>query len=309
MKNELSLQYLCENQDKMYLLQEWDWTRNVPLTPDKVSGGSHQKVWWRCSHGHTWQSAVRVRAHGAKCPYCSRRILWVGDNDLATVNPALAAQWDVTKNGALRPSDVLAGSQQYVWWRCENGHSWRASVLSRTRGSGCPICSGKTAIPGENDLLTLFPNLAAEWNAARNGRLTPEHVTPYSNKKVWWQCALGHEWQAVIASRAVESSGCPYCTGRRVLAGFNDLATLFPKLAAQWDDTLNGGLTPEMVTPGSHKRIWWKCSEGHVWKAVVYSRTGKDKCGCPVCAGRTKQNAKYAVPEAAAVNAAVKVEV
>ena len=102
-----------------------------------------------------------------------------------------------------------------------------------------------------------------------------------------------HEWQAVIAARAVENSGCPYCTGRRVLAGFNDLATLHPKIAAQWDDTLNGTLTPEMVTPGSHKRVWWKCHEGHVWKTAIYSRTGKQKCGCPVCAGKTTRQFRY----------------
>lgn len=138
-----------------------------------------------------------------------------------------------------------AGCHQYVWWRCENGHSWRARILSRTRGSGCPICNGKTAISGENDLLALFPNLAEEWNAERNGGLKPDNVTPYSNKKVWWRCALGYEWQAVIAAGVAENSAGPYCAGRRVLAGFNDLATLFPKLAAQWDDTLNGSLTPE----------------------------------------------------------------
>ena len=216
----------CMEEGNTKLLSEWDAERNKGLMPENVSAGSHQKVWWQCENGHTWQSEVRVRVRGAKCPYCSKRILWVGDNDLATVNPTLAAQWDTAKNGALRPSDVLAGSQQYVWWRCENGHSWRASVLSRIRGSGCPICSGKTAISGENDLLTLFPNLAAEWNA--------EH---------------------------------------------------------------NGSLTPEMVTPGSHKRIWWKCSEGHVWKAVIYSRSGKDKCGCPVCAGKARHNVKYDLPE------------
>ena len=280
----------------MNLLQEWDQTKNAPLTPDQVTQGSHQKVWWRCKNGHAWQSEVRVRVRGAKCPYCAKRFLWVGDNDLATANPALAAQWDAVKNGALQPSDVLAGSQRYVWWRCKNGHSWRARIVSRIRGSGCPICNGKTAVPGENDLLTLFPNLAAEWNAKRNGRLKPDRVTPYSNKKVWWQCALGHEWQAVIASRAGENSGCPYCTGRRVLAGFNDLETIFPQIAAQWDDALNGNLTPEMVTPGSHKRIWWRCNEGHVWKAVVYSRTGKDQCGCPVCAGKTRRNVQYGLP-------------
>lgn len=293
MKPEYSLKHLCEQQDRMYLLQEWDWNKNAPLTPDTIHKGSHQKVWWRCDAGHSWQAQVRSRSDGSKCPYCTGRVLWVGRNDLATVNPALAAQWDMEKNGELKPTEVLAGSGKYVWWKCENGHSWRASILSRNRGAGCPICSGKTAVSGENDLSTLFPDLAVEWDAERNGSLRPDNVTPYSNKKVWWRCALGHEWQAVIASRAVERSACPYCTGRRVLAGFNDLATLHPKIAAQWDSTLNSGLTPEMVTPGSHKRVWWKCAEGHVWKTAIYSRTGKQKCGCPVCAGKATRQVKY----------------
>lgn len=282
----------CIAEGNRKLLSEWDAVKNVGLVPEAISAGSHQKVWWRCDAGHSWQAEIRSRAGGSKCPYCTGRVLWVGDNDLATVNPTLAAQWDMEKNGRSKPTEVLAGSEKYVWWKCENGHSWRASILSRNRGAGCPICSGKTAMPGENDLPTLFPDLAAEWDAERNGALKPCNVTPYSNKKVWWRCALGHEWQAVIASRAVERSACPYCTGRRVLAGFNDLATRCPELAAQWDDSRNGALTPQMVTPGSHKRIWWKCSEGHIWKAVVYSRTGNDKCGCPVCAGRVKQNSK-----------------
>lgn len=170
------------------------------------------------------------------------------------------------ENGELKPSDVLEGSHKYVWWKCQNGHSWRARILSRSRGAGCPVCTGKAVMSGENDLATLFPDIAAQWDTERNGSLRPDQITSFSNRKVWWRCTLGHEWQAIVAARAVENSGCPYCAGRRVLAGFNDLATLHPKIAAQWDSTLNSGLTPEMVTPGSHKRVWWKCAEGHVWK-------------------------------------------
>ena len=90
------------------------------------------------------------------------------------------------------------------------------------------------------------------------------------------------------AARA-SGAGCPYCAGKRVLAGFNDLATLCPEIAAQWDPSLNGALTPEMVMPGSHQKVWWRCPEGHVWKAAVFSRTGKQKCGCPVCAGNVRR--------------------
>ena len=94
----------------------------------------------------------------------------------------------------------------------------------------------------------------------------------------------------------MNGSGCPYCAGKKVLKGFNDLATLEPKVAESWHPTLNGRLTPETVTVGSRRKVWWQCPEGHVWKAVVYSRAGRQRAGCPVCAGRVKEDfqARYA---------------
>lgn len=62
------------------------------------------------------------------------------------------------------------------------------------------------------------------------------------------------------------------------------------ELLVQWDKQKNGCLTPKNVTKGSHKKVWWKCSKGHVWKAVIYSRAGSQKCGCPVCAGKVRKN-------------------
>ncbi|MFQ9411997.1 MAG: zinc-ribbon domain-containing protein [Evtepia gabavorous] len=125
--------------------------------------------------------------------------------------------------------------------------------------------------------------------------LDPQQVSPYSNRAVWWRCGLGHSWHAAISTRAW-GSDCPYCAGRKVLAGFNDLATRYPELAQTWDPVLNGALTPAMVTPGSHKKVWWRCPENHVWKAVVYSRTSDKRCGCPVCAGKVSQEESGAVP-------------
>ena len=72
-----------------------------------------------------------------------------------------------------------------------------------------------------------------------------------------------------------------------VQKGFNDLAAKAPDVAAQWHSTLNGNLTPEMVTPGSHRRVWWQCPLGHTWKAFVYSRTGAQRCGCAGTAGKS----------------------
>ncbi|UQT48905.1 zinc-ribbon domain-containing protein [Flavonifractor plautii] len=40
------------------------------------------------------------------------------------------------------PGDLTAGTRRKVWWRCDKGHEWQASVLSRTSlGNGCPVCA------------------------------------------------------------------------------------------------------------------------------------------------------------------------
>ncbi len=87
-----------------------------------------------------------------------------------------------------------------------------------------------------------------------------------------------------MAARTRTGGGCPYCAGKKVLVGFNDLATTCPEIAAQWHPTLNGALTPQMFTYGSMRHVWWLCPEGHVWRAPISRRAGKQRSGCPLCA-------------------------
>lgn len=107
-----------------------------------------------------------------------------------------------------------------------------------------------------------------------------------SNRKVWWQCARSHDWQGTISHRASRGDTCPYCSGKRVLDGFNDLATTAPAVAAEWHPTKNGDLAPAHLTSGSGRRVWWECQRGHEWVAVVQARTGRHQTGCPYCANK-----------------------
>lgn len=278
------------------LASEWDTEKNGTLTPQQVSAGSGIKVWWRCKKGHSWKAVIASRAGGCSCPVCANRIILPGFNDLATTHPVLAAEWNDERNGDLTPQRISYGYDKKVWWRCSLGHEWKATPISRIRmAAGCPICSGYAVQKGYNDLETLYPLIAAEWNYEKNDALTPDQVVAGSNRLVWWCCSLGHEWRAAIVDRTVGTNGCPYCSNRKVLAGFNDLATLEPEIAAQWHPTLNGELLPTQVTAGSSRRIWWFCSEGHVWRTSVANRTNaKKRTGCPVCAGNiSKKNALY----------------
>ena len=178
-----------------------------------------------------------------------------GDNDLATTHPHLARQWHAIKNAPLTPWAVTAGAHRKVWWRCDRGHEWQAAIFSRTvNTTGCPVCAGRAVQSGENDLQTLFPGIAAQWHPDRNGTRTPDTISPCSNRKVWWVCEQGHPYPAVVAARTMHGSGCPYCAGRRALPGFNDLTSAAPNVAAQWHPTLNGSLTPEMITAAAARR-------------------------------------------------------
>lgn len=132
----------------------------------------------------------------------------------------------------------------------------------------------------KNSLEIMFPEVAKQWST-RNFPLLSKDVSYGSNKKVWWRGECGHEWQASPHSRTGKNSpGCPYCSGNRVLAGFNDLASRFPEIAAEWSEK-NYPLRPDEVTAFSNKKAWWKGKCGHEWYALISSRS--DGHGCPYC--------------------------
>ena len=121
-------------------------------------------------------------------------------------------------------------------------------------------------------MATKNPKLAKEWHPSKNERLTPKQVTYGADKKVWWLCEKGHVWQALIYDRN-KGKGCPFCAGKRILEGVDDLAAINPVLSSEWHPTKNGNLTPKNVKASSAKSVWWKCSVcGYEWKSKVCTR-------------------------------------
>ncbi len=398
--------------DNHVLMSEWNWEKNIEFDPSQLTVGSGIKVWWKCSNGHEWQATIRHRNDGTGCPYCAGKKVLKGYNDLQTVNPAVAKEWHDEKNNGLTPMDVMPNSDKKAWWKCNQGHEWQATINSRNNGRGCPYCSGRYAIKGENDLQIVNPFLANEWNYEKNSPLKPEDFKGNSNKKVWWKCAKGHEWQATINRRS-NGSGCPICNSERhtsfpeyamgyylkkhnlevihtykekgyeldifipsrkiaieydgyhwhknktkqdlnknlkckkdgiklyrireglpplndssldyvvqrtqkdlsivlekVLSEIigisvdvnlerdsvaiddlreftekeNSLLFANPEIANEWNYEKNGSLRPEYIASNSNKKVWWKCNKGHEWQTSINQRN--NGTGCPYCSGR-----------------------
>ena len=215
------------------LEKEWHPTKNKQYTPEMFAAGSDHKAWWKCSIcGYEWEARITKRTNQRGCPNCGKdrrsktysQIMIERNGSLASIYPTISAQWDSIKNGDLTPETITARTNKKVWWKCEKGHEWIASVASRTNGSGCPYCANKKVRSGFNDLATINPPLADQWHPTKNGDLKPTDVTSKSGKKVWWKCEKGHEWQAAIYSRA-SGYGCPYCSGRLAIKGETELQT------------------------------------------------------------------------------------
>ena len=419
--NKVTTKTNCLAVTHPHILKKWSYGKNTDISPESITAGSNRKVWWICDKGHEWCATVTAIVNGASCPICSGQKVLAGFNDLATINPALAQEWHPTKNGDKLPTQYTAGStREKIWWICQRGHEYQARIAYRSNGTGCPICDkerktsfpeqvlfyylglittaenrylydGKTEIDiylpeynvgieydgyfyhsgeeaqhkeskkdtllkskgirvirvketkdldsvidtedvifckhdagykflknvieklifriglnvddsfvqqidinkatpfilsaylqyeKENSLAIKSPEIAKEWHPTRNRYVTPEMVSYASGRKVWWLGKCGHEWQMSIDSRK-RGAGCPFCAGKRILIGFNDLQTTHPKLIEEWDYEKNTEVSPNALSYGSDKKVWWICDEGHSYQATPSNRAwGK---GCPIC--------------------------
>lgn len=414
--------------DNQHLISQYDFDKNKNIDINTLTARSCKKVWWKCSTcGNSWKATIASQNdkinHG--CPYCSGRLVTKGKNDLLSQYPTIVAKyWDFKRN-KIKPDEISVLSSKKVYWKCEYGHEWKASVANKVGGSGCPKCnienvnsfceqaffyylkqafpnainsdhhigmeldiylpSIKTGIEydGEpwhrtkrktvidqrknnlckekgiklirirepnlakmencivfkrtdtesntsldnvinevlrylginniqantlrdntkilnqfaqkklnNSLAVQFTKIAKEWNYERNSGLTPDRISKASRHKVWWKDKYGHEWQATVSDRTRpiyidpkgkthHPQGCPYCSNKRVLPGFNDLASQNPEIMKYWNFDKNKTINPNQITSGSKKLVWWIDKYGHEWHRAIEYQVQHNRC--PVC--------------------------
>ena len=172
-----------------FLMDEWNYEKNAKK-PEDFYNSSNYKVWWICRKCKgEWEAAICDRANGNGCPHCARALLAssrkkpVDGNSFEDLYPEISLEWNYERNEK-NPNQYRPRSNEKVWWVCDKGHEWLSSISNRAKGNGCPYCVGKKILKGENDLKTLFPEIAAEWNYEKNHGI-PDSYRPHSNKKVW----------------------------------------------------------------------------------------------------------------------------
>ncbi|WP_442884865.1 zinc-ribbon domain-containing protein [Arthrobacter sp. Soc17.1.1.1] len=278
-----------------YLAREWDEGGPSDHGPWEVGPGSNFMGHWICPKGHHYPATFANRAlRGSGCPACSGKGVIAGANDLCTTHPELAALWDPNSTNTWATNQVSAGNSKHkLNWRCPFGHPFVRTTAKLVETNGrCQTCTGRVLIPGENDLGTARPDVAAQWHPHLNGKMTPADVKPGSEVVVWWLCPAGHEFPMQVDHRCRGAElTCPKESGRMLEKGVSDLEFREPELCEDWDSTLNGK-APDEVVPGSG-RWWWTCRAGHPqYRSVVNRRRAGGCTECPpeerVAAGSRK---------------------
>lgn len=342
-----------------YLIPEFHTTKNGDITPYNIAANSSKKIWWILHYDDPitgkhfdfeWEASPSNRVKGRNCPYLSNQKVWVGFNDLLTVNPELASEWDFDKND-VGPQDIVCGTEKTYYWRCKRGHSWKASPYNRHYNhSGCPICfkEKRTSMPEQiiyYYMKRVFPDAISGDRNVLEGKEIDVFI-PSKNIGIEYD---GRRWhndvsktieKDLIAKRKsiqmihVREKGLPELKSDNAIVilkdatkrerdmpeiiekicsivgcqidinidrdmeellslidyqeKINSLEYIHPDLAKEWHPTKNGNLTPNNVTVGSQKKVWWqivhhdeKLKRNFVfeWQDTVDSRAKGN--GCP----------------------------
>lgn len=187
------------------------------------------------------------------------------------------------------PDDSLSykSTKKQVWICPDAGHEYSMSPRDkfRVRNStnsvvGCPICANRVLLQGFNDLQSANPEIAREFIG------NPKNIIKTSSKESQWFCSVGHQYSTSVSRRLTKNYGCYYCSGQKILVGFNDLNTTHPELTKKLKNTDDALKT----TSGSKKKLIWICdvNPGHEYFATPYGKTTRG-VGCAVCAGKQIQ--------------------
>ena len=274
------------------LAKEWNYIKNGNILPEHFDYNSGHAVWWICEKRHEWQASIYSRNVGNGCPYCAGQKVLKGFNDLTTLAKNIVQEWNYQRNTEL-PEFFTPKSDAKVWWVCEKGHEWQAAIKNRVNGNNCPYCANKKVLKGFNDLKTWCQNndmniLIEEFDYNKN-HFDITEILPASSKMVWWICQKGHSYSTLLSHRTLMKTGCPYCSNKKLLTGYNDLATTHPHIAEEWDVVKNGDTKPSEVMAGSNnKKYWFICMNNHSYSSTLLNR--KKGRGCPECNRNKRKN-------------------
>jgi hypothetical protein len=251
---------------------------NKPMTIDdfvsiaKAKGGlcltteytnSSTPITFRCAVGHEFTLiANHVVNSDSWCRVCNKN--QANQKIISNLN-------SIAESRGGRLVDLIVRPGGRYTWECADGHQWDTTDAIIKRGSWCPECIGRAK--RSIDEIRLYAS-------SKHGSLiTDKYVS--STKKMTWECAQGHQWEASYSSVIDRGTWCLDC----LHAQKREVASSYAKVHG-------GRLMSNTYTDGVTK-IRWECAEGHQWEAGFNAMKHRNGW-CPSCAGTQKMDIEQA---------------
>jgi len=204
--------------------------KKIKISLKSKYNASNKKISYKCDICNFSHEAIAYDVWSRGCLNCrkikqkenNRKIQIIKKGSLLD-HPDLVKEYD--KSNILKPNQIPNNSRELLKWVCNKcGHKWKVALRVRLNPSNksqkyrnCIKCSYK--IGGENIATTLLkkrgslkdknPDFLKEWDYKKNS-ITPEKISPYSSKKIWWVCIKKHTWLTTPAHRFA-GTNCPEC--------------------------------------------------------------------------------------------------
>lgn len=295
--------------DYQDLLNEWSDKNEIPIHL-AITHIETKKYWWHCSICKgDYQCSIPIRKEVEDtCPYCNHEKPLKGFNTLLDLYPDLANMWSPKNNVKLEIIVPNNTEKRQTTWNCKTCdlefEEHFNVVLNNyiTNGESthniCPYCTKCLPDPRTDSLDIVKPFLINEWIAELNGDISKEF--PDSERDIKWRCRkCCGEFEAKICDRKESDGICPYCSGKKLLPGFNSFADLYPDLLTEWDYLNNILLAnPNEINIKSHAKVWWVCKNNyeHRYKLAVNKRLEYDKRKkepCTICKGLRRKREHF----------------
>lgn len=239
------------------------------------------------------------------CTSCHQRGIYaekLGHKSLSVRVPNIEKYW--SEKNEKQPSEIrLRDSSREKFYTicplCGNEVHKRYDAILHS-GPYCGPCARRVNVSEEETLRYNNPELADMYDASGKNILPSDKVRLTSAGDFFFKCDVcGEVFKKSLSNmvKAFDSNssfkGCPFCSGRKMQVGYNDITSGKNPLALKyWDYDKNSadGLNPEELSYKSTTKAWFKCKEGHsFYRSINKMRDVSEDSygkGCPVCSGR-----------------------
>ena len=259
------------------LILEWDWEKNGTLDPKMFMKKSNARVWWKCSLGHSWKATINHRTSGTSCPHCysenqtsfaeqvvvfylskitnveNRKQIEGKEIDIFLPDYKIGIEYDGIKyhNSENRKrndyaKDIFFSQKGIALYRIKESQLSMFDIHNRII-----YCKPDREYKYLVQVLMFLQSIL---------NITIEHVDIARDR-------------IAIYNQYVQSIKA------------NSIAVKYPYLIDEWDYELNGRLSPQNVTVGSSKKVYWRCLKCHssYITSIAHKTSGTN---CPYCSGK-----------------------